>query len=287
MTDGASARALGSVIVPAWNEAAVIARTLDALCTDLDPSIRVIVACNGCTDDTAEVVRRSGHAVDLLELGAVGKTGAIRAAEEVAPSGPRLYLDADITLPGPSANAVLGLLAADAIAARPPARYEVAQASWPVRAYVAVRAELPSIRDALHGAGVYGLSTTARARFDEFPAVVADDLFADRLMHPGEVRIAACEPVVVQVPRTTSALVTTLARVYRGNLELAALEGQRGTRSTSRTVGELGHLARHPRWWPRIAAYVVLVTTGRIAARRSDGSWERDTSSRVTPAGWT
>jgi hypothetical protein len=285
MTGDAAARALGSVIVPAWNEAGVIARTLDALFTDLDPSVRVIVACNGCTDDTAEVVRRSGHEVELLELGSVGKTGAIRAAEAIAPTGPRLYLDADITLPGRSANAVLALLAADAIAARPPARYQVGLASWPVRAYVSVRAELPSIRNALHGAGAYGLSTAARARFAEFPDVVADDLFADRVVDQEEVRIAECEPVVVEVPRTSRALVTTLARVYRGNQELAEADVARGASSTSRTVGELLHLARRPRWWPQIAAYVVLVSAGRLAARRSDGSWERDTSSRVSPAG--
>lgn len=284
MTEGPGADPLGSIIVPAWNEASVIGRTLDVLADGLDPSVRVIVSCNGCTDGTEDVVRRSGHDVELLELGPVGKPGAIRAAEAVAPRGPRVYLDADIALPGSSATAVLNSLAGGAIAARPPARYDVDGASWPVRSYVAVRAEIPSITDALHGAGVYGLSVDARSRFGEFPDLVADDLFVDRIVQRDEVLIADCEPVVVRVPRTSRALVATLARVYRGNRQLADTDPARGASSTRDTARELVALAKRPRWWARLGAYGALVAAGRIAARGSDGTWERDTSTRLTGA---
>ena len=37
--------ALGSIVVPARNEAAVIARTLRALFDGLDPSVEVVVVC--------------------------------------------------------------------------------------------------------------------------------------------------------------------------------------------------------------------------------------------------
>ena len=47
---------MATVIVPAHNEASVIRRCLNSLINqpDLDT---LIVACNGCTDDTAEIVR--------------------------------------------------------------------------------------------------------------------------------------------------------------------------------------------------------------------------------------
>lgn len=48
---------MASVIVPAHNEASVIRRCLDSLNgqAGLDT---LIVACNGCTDNTAEIVRK-------------------------------------------------------------------------------------------------------------------------------------------------------------------------------------------------------------------------------------
>ncbi|QGG95997.1 glycosyltransferase [Actinomarinicola tropica] len=274
----------GSVVVPAWNEAAVIARTLDALFDGIEPDdVEVVVACNGCDDGTEDVVRGTGHPVHLLELGPVGKVGAIRAAEAATTALPRIYLDADTELPGPSAVAVLDALASGAVAARPPVTHDDAGSTWPVRAFYAVRRAMPSLRRELFGAGVYGLSAEARGRFGTFPDVVADDLFAARVVELDEVTVVdGVAPVVVRVPRDTRSLVRTLARVYRGNAELAATHSDRAHPSTTRTAREVLVLGRDPRWWPRLAAYVVLVVAGRVLGRRaSGGSWERDHSARV------
>lgn len=272
----------GSIIVPAWNEATVIARGLRALYADVDPgALDVVVACNGCTDGTEAVVRDTGLPVTLLELPPVGKVGAIRAAEKATSVLPRLYLDADVELTGPAACAVLKLLAGSAVAARPPFEYLVAGASWPVRQFYAVRGELPGIASDLCGAGVYGLSATARARFDEFPALIGDDLFAARIVSPEEVVIAACDPVKVRVPATVGALVRTLARVSRGNRELATVRPDLAPSTASATGRDLARLARDPRRWPGVAVYVTLVVVGRLLSRRSSSGWERDHTARV------
>ena len=93
---------LGSVVIPARDEARVIRRTLDALFTDFEPSeLEVIVVCNGCADDTARVARASGHPVRVRELRAASKPAALRCADAEATAFPRLYLDADVLLPGP------------------------------------------------------------------------------------------------------------------------------------------------------------------------------------------
>ncbi len=60
---------LGSVVIPAHDEAAVIGRCLDALFTGFEPGeLDVVVVCNGCTDDTASAARASGHPVRVVEL---------------------------------------------------------------------------------------------------------------------------------------------------------------------------------------------------------------------------
>jgi glycosyltransferase involved in cell wall biosynthesis len=273
---------LGSVVIPAWNEAPVIARTLDALFTGVPAgSLEVIVSCNGCTDGTEDVVGASGHPVQVLSLPAVGKSGSIRAAEQAASSMPRLYLDADVELPGSTALALLDRLRAGVPAVRPPIRYDYVGASWIVRSYMAARLALPTVSGQLFGAGIYGLSSSTRRRFGEFPDVVADDLFVARLVRPEEIEIPdSCEPAVVRMPRTARALVATLARVRSGNRQLARLMPDLAPTSTRATAGALMKLSLRPRLLPHICVYVVIVTIARARSRLVDRDWERDETTR-------
>ncbi len=63
-----------SIVIAAYNEAAVIGRCLDALLSGAAPGeFDVTVVANGCTDDTAEVAARAG--VRVLDLSSPGKTG--------------------------------------------------------------------------------------------------------------------------------------------------------------------------------------------------------------------
>lgn len=282
---GPDGRPRGSVVIPAWNEAAVISRTLHALYDGIDASaLETVVACNGCTDDTAQVAERTGLPVQVLDLPPVGKVGAIRAAEQAVESLPRLYLDADTVLPGHSALAVLDALTDGAIAARPPLHYDTAGSSWPVRRFYRVRESLPSVMRDLCGAGVYGLSATARERFDEFPPFSGDDLFAARIVTADEVVIVDAPPVIVHVPRDVRSLVRILGRGYRGNRELAAAMPIDAASTAGRTANELRDLARSPRRWVDAAVYTALVLAGRLASRRASDVWHRDDSARAAAA---
>ncbi len=49
-----------AVLVPAHNEALVIAKTLENLKTQLGPTDKVVVVADNCSDDTAEIVRQYG-----------------------------------------------------------------------------------------------------------------------------------------------------------------------------------------------------------------------------------
>src|SRR5262249_5142571 len=92
-----NARPLGSVLIPAHNEAAVIERCLKTLFEGTEPGeLEVAVVCNGCRDATADLARAFGQAVTVIELEEGSKPAALRAGDRCLRTFPRLYLDADV-----------------------------------------------------------------------------------------------------------------------------------------------------------------------------------------------
>lgn len=277
---------LGSVVIPAHNEARVIERGLDALFSGFAAGeLEVVVVCNGCSDDTAAKARQSGHDVDVLELAEPSKPAALRAGDSAVRAFPRVYLDADVVLPGPVVRTMLEhLVAGPALATRPPIRYDTNGASAIVRRYFAARVRTTSVMTALWGPGVYALSREGRSRFDEFPDVVADDLFVADQFAAHEFEIVDSEPATFFAPRSTRGLVRVLRRWSRG---AAALRD--GVTSTSApTAGTtLRELARLPATGPSGAldavVYVTLALAGRLTWRLGrPARWERDDSSRTS-----
>lgn len=291
---------LGSIIIAAYDEEAVIGRTL-ALLSDVvrDGIARVVVVCNGCSDRTADIAR-SYPGVAVLEISQPSKTAALRAGDRVVGTGPRIYLDADVELTSRAAGETLRTLAAGKVAGRPPRRFDTRGADWVVRRWYAVRERLSSIEKTLWGAGCYALSEEGRARFHEFPEVIADDLIIDSLFHAEEVTIVPTDPVVIYTPRRTLDLLRVLRRRYRsmrpehmgpgGELNLASCQqkspglgvdapispGQR------KQLRELRSLVRHePRCIVDVGVYVVVVIVARTwASFGAAPRWDRDNSSR-------
>ena len=59
---------LGSVVIPAHNEAKVIGRCLSGLLEGMAPGeLEVIVVCNGCTDGSEDVARQFLEHTAVLE----------------------------------------------------------------------------------------------------------------------------------------------------------------------------------------------------------------------------
>jgi hypothetical protein len=283
---------LGSIVIPAYNEAAVVERCLNALFDGLtSEEVDVVVVCNGCSDDTAERARRCGHPVRVLELPTASKAAALRLGDTATRCFPRLYLDADVVLGGGSARAVLERLRTDAVAARPPLSYDTTQASALVRAYYRARSQMPSLNRSLWGAGVYGLSEQARQRFGTFPDVVADDVWVDHQFERDEIVVVDCSPSIISTPRRTTDLIGTLRRVYGGK-SVATLTPGRHKRLTSTTIAAVGDLGKLVRQSPgagldaavysALAVIPRLMLAGSRFRRRGTGvRWERDQSSRA------
>jgi glycosyltransferase involved in cell wall biosynthesis len=273
----------GSVVVPAHDEASVLAANLGPLSAlARSGEVQLVVVANGCSDDTAAVARRL-PGVRVLELDEPSKPAALNAAERLVDAFPRVYLDADVALPPATLEALLSALADDSLpAARPPCAHETAGASRLVRAYHRARARCPSTSAALWGAGVYGLSAAGRTRFGPFPDLLADDLFVDSLFSAEEKAVVPSPPVVVRAPRTLRGLRATLRRTYRGNRELAGLDpaGCRRGDGGRRVARELAAGARSPGAVLDAAVYAGLVLLGRVDARLPGARWDRDDSSR-------
>lgn len=270
-------RGSGSVIVPAHNEATVIANTIRPLSVAAkDEAIELIIVCNGCTDGTADAARGVPGAT-VLEIDEASKVAALNTGDDAATLWPRMYLDADIQVtPGAVARVFDVLRSGGVLAARPSSRYDTAGASRLVRSYYRSRQKIPQFQHALWGAGAYALSQEGHRRIGRFPNLVADDLWVDRQFAADEKAVVATEPTTVVTPRDTKSLITTLRRVYRGKTEIP------GTGSGARALQSVVRAIRGPRSAMDACVYVAISLAARKGASRAGTPvWERDESSRM------
>lgn len=268
----------GAVIIPAHNESAVIARTLEPLAKlAASGAIEVIVACNGCTDNTAAIATRF-PGVRVLDLKEPSKTVALNAADAASTRWPRLYLDADIEItPAAVADVFRYLSTPGTLAARPAFRYETGGADKLVQAYYRARLRIPSMSEHLWGAGAYAVNHAGHARFPQFPDATADDAFVDSLFDPAERAILPTAPVVVRVPLHTNELRKTLRRIYRG------VQQAEGAVKSGSGLGKLVRSVTGPVAFVDAGVYGSLAVLGKLQKGKSlarNGGWDRDESSR-------
>ena len=278
-----------TVVVPAHNEEALIATTLRRL-LDAADALEVIVVANGCTDRTAQRAREVGGPIRVLEIAEASKIAALNAAHDLIRIYPVVYVDADVSVTGTDLLSLAdGLHAQNALVAAPKMTV-LPSSSWWVRQHYAVW-ELTDYRATGHiGSGIYMLSSDGRARFSDFPPVIADDLFVQRLFAPRERYTPDDVFFSVASPGSLSALVKRNTRIAAGNQQLALHYPEMAppvARIGARTLAR--RVWRRPELWLGFAGYTAVHTiTRRRAARLLSAqhaiAWNRDESSRqMTP----
>jgi glycosyltransferase involved in cell wall biosynthesis len=278
-----------TVVVPAHDEAGALADRLGGLVRGLPEGVaEVLVVANGCSDDTVPVAR-SLPGVDVVVLPEASKTAALNAGDRRATRFPRIYLDADVRLSPEALVALVRVLRTEKpVVAAPRVRFDLEGCSWVVRAFFAAFRRLPYTRRGLVGLGVYGLSRSARDRFGDFPDVVADDLYVQRLFAEEE-RVVVDATFDVLAPRTLHSLVQVRTRVARGNRELKARAAELGIEVGSTSSGTaralVAEVVGNPALLPAALIYLVVTAVARVRAARADTDtvWERDDSSRGSP----
>lgn len=273
-----------SVVVPARDEEAVIAKNLRALLEGSEPDeVELIVVCNGCSDRTAATARLAAPDAKVVELAEGSKTSALNEGDRLATRFPRLYVDADVELGIEALRATARVLCAPPVlCAAPFARYELTGRPWLVRRYFEVWQQLPYFKEERVG-GVFALSAEGRSRFAEFPPVVADDQFVLQHFPVGERRCLPDHHFVVEAPRSVGALVTVRTRVYRGRRQLGTLSTP--VAAPGGAAAALLRLARQPSMVPGVAAYAAISLIAKLRSRRQADLWERDASTREAAHG--
>jgi glycosyltransferase involved in cell wall biosynthesis len=236
---------LCSVVIPAHNEEAVIARCLDALVTQATESvIDIVVVCNGCTDRTADIVRSradTDNRIRLIELTEGSKIAAIRAGLAAAPNDADVVatVDADVVL---STDAIDGLLTAlsddQPLIGAPSLNIDLTGCSWAIRRYYAVWAGEPYAASVI-GAGVYAVNRAGLDRIIAMPDVIADDAWARAQFLPTE-RKTSAGTFTVYPARTLRPHVKRGARIVLGNRQLAVMRATAGLRAPASPPHALG-----------------------------------------------
>lgn len=274
-----------SVVVPAHNEESVISRTLTALVSDARPGeAEIIVVCNGCTDATPEVVRQLAMpGVTLTEIVETSKTTALNVGDGLAGAFPRFYLDADITVSMSVLRAMADRLrSGELLAVSASTSHVVASGSRAVRSYYAIWSRLPAASTGLAGTGIIGMSAAGRARFDRWPALLADDKYADSLFAPNESARHGRGLVELAAPTSARALIERRARVHNGNVQVRAT-GAPPSATKAQGAGLRGLLRAQPALVVHVPAFIAVTAAARMLAyadRRSGRAsiWRRDDS---------
>lgn len=274
-----------TVIIPAHNEERSIARLVDALTTPLCPELEIMIVCNGCTDNTAEVAAARSDHVRVVEIAVASKQAALAAGNAAAAHPARVYCDADVVITGRSVRNLVAALRAPVQATAPEREMDFQRSGWVVRRYYRVWLNLPQVRSSLFGRGVIALSAAGLDRVQALPRVMSDDLALSEAFAPTERLIVSDAQVTVAPPRSVADLLRRRTRAAIGIAEVDRL-GLRGAQART-GMGTLTAIARtSPAAAVDVATFVGVTVVARMTAaqrrrRGTAGVWLRDESSRA------
>ena len=274
-----------TIIVPAHNEQTGLRRLLPQLLDGAEPGeFRVLVICNGCTDESAAEARRHGSDVEVVELELASKSAALEEGGRRVEAFPVAFVDADVSLDTASIRALCARLGRSGLhAVGPERRLEREGVSLLAGWYYDVWERLPQVRSGLFGRGVIVLSESGFNRVSHLPSFLSDDLAFSEAFLPGERHIVQGAVVSVWPARTWRALVKRRIRVVQGTRELKAAGGVSDSASTR--LGDLVRIVHdEPAMVVRILVFVAVAACARLRVRlmRSGPSvWMRDETSRT------
>jgi glycosyltransferase involved in cell wall biosynthesis len=272
-----------TVIVPAHNEATVIRACLDSLLKQKGVD-RIIVACNGCTDDTAAIVQANYPQVTCLDIATPSKVNALNEAEQHVLSWPVFYIDADTKL---SDNAVQLITAEMAkgklLLAAPEPAIDTSHSSWLVKQYYKVWLTLPYIREGVVATCSFVVSAEGRKRFTNFPNVINDDGFVRCQFSADERGNVEGTQVFITAPQNLQSLIKIKTRARLGNMQLAA--SNLCTKAQEKPYSQILRDKLFSKNFIAVSIYIAIASVIRLRAKQqfkhlSSYRWETDHSSR-------
>ncbi len=278
---------MATVIVPAHNESSVIADCLNSIINQKGID-HIIVPCNGCTDDTVEIVRSKYPSVVCLDIETPSKTNALNVAEEKAQelgvSYPIFYIDADTQL---SENAIQHITAAmqgsTTQLAAPTPIIDTSKSSWLVKTYYKVWVNLPYIKEGVIATCSFIVSEEGRKRFNKFADVIGDDGFIRCHFKNTEISNIEGAEIYIRAPKDIFSLVKIKTRARLGNMELIARN--KCPVIENKNYGNVMKSRLLSKDFFSTAIYILIAMVIRVRAnlqfkKLDEYQWEKDTSSR-------
>lgn len=274
-----------SIIIPAHNEAKTIRFGIASLIeTSAKLDLQIVVVCNGCTDNTAEIVKSMSSQLNCIETDIASKTHALNLGEQQATSYPRIYLDADVLLPQESIEAIVKKLEEGYLAVAPQVKMDFTGCSWAVRAFYEIWLALPYCQAGMIGAGVYALSEQGRQRFDVFPNIIADDGYIRCLFNESERTGIKDIYSIVKAPKNLWCLIKIKTRSRLGRYELEKKYPLLISNEIKNYRSALKQYFCDVKKWPELGIYVIVNLISRLRAsyqiKTRYVQWERDDSNR-------
>jgi glycosyltransferase involved in cell wall biosynthesis len=277
-------RPAASIVIPAHNEQVALRRLLTALLAPAkDGEFEIVVVCNGCTDDTAQVAREFGPDVVVVEEPRPSKRDALKRGDELASHFPRLYIDADVELGGADVRKLVDALGRPGVLACAPSRVLPREGvSVLVSAYYDVWERLPQVQTGLFGRGVVAVNHSGFERIRDLPPVMSDDLASSLAFSATERTVVEAAHVVIRLPRTARGLLRRRIRVMTGTTQIDGMTGRSDQDKTA--ISDLLRIARQePAIAPQLIVFIAMAAFAKVGARRRTrrgdfDTWLRDDS---------
>lgn len=270
------------IIVPVRDEAAIL-RTMVPKLLDISQHEggRVVWVCNGCSDESARLIRAlAGRRGEIIELFCPSKTAALQAGDEaLGDLYPRFYIDADTSLsPGHLSRLARHLTDGTADLVSPRLQFDFEGASSLSARIGACWMSLPHARSAAFS-NVIGVSRTGRAMWGRWPDILGDDIFVSAHVPKSRKMIVAEATATVRMPGTFRAWVTMRARWLKGEAQLRQLGLEPDSPPNQRV--ELLRQMVHPRTATGAWAFAsARLLASLIKASATDSDWLPDRSEK-------
>ena len=278
---------MATVIVPAHNEASVIEACLNSIVNQAGID-HIIVPCNGCTDNTVEIVESKFPNVVCLDIEKPSKTNALNVAEakakELGVSYPIFYIDADTRL---SDNCIPHISQAMAdsptLLSAPTPIINTDKSSWLVKTYYKVWTRLPYIKEGVIATCSFIVSEEGRQRFDQFADVIGDDGYIRCHFKNSEIANIEGAEIYITAPKDIFSLIKIKTRARLGNMEL--ISRKKCPIQEAKNYGNVMKSRLLSKEFLPTATYILIALFIRVRAnmqfKKLDSyQWEKDTSSR-------
>lgn len=278
---------MATVIVPAHNEASVIEDCLNSIVNQSGIE-HIIVPCNGCTDNTVEIVKNSFPNVICLDIEKPSKTNALNVAEakaqELGTTYPLFYIDADTQLSENCIPHISNAMAnGEVLLSAPTPIINTDKSSWLVKTYYKVWTRLPYIKEGVIATCSFIVSEEGRERFDKFADVIGDDGFIRCHFKNKEIANIEGAEIYITAPRDIYSLIKIKTRARLGNMELIARK--KCPVQEAKHYGNVMKSRLLSKEFIPTTTYILIALVIRLRAKMQfkkldSYQWEKDTSSR-------